>query len=220
MPPTGRVLTPNEWEHVKMIKEFESVVPAPQGSDWWGLVIRPNRLTFVTQNKGEKVYALIRKHWLSNIGWVINDILYTLIPIVIIIVLGLFGVDIPSYVGWRVYTITLALYYSFIFTGVVRNLVNWYFNIYLVTNERLIAYKFNTGTVSKSINETRLDLISDVKGSDAGILAAFFDLGNLTIFTEAERNQIVLSQIPEPTLVRDIIADLAKVAARYAGKSA
>lgn len=218
--PGQRILTPTEWAQLKRMQEVEAAVPSHQGSDFVGMTVRPRKITFANQNRGEKVYLLMRRHWTTNLSWVFNQILYALLPIVAAAVLNLLNINVVEFVGVGLLTIVLIIYYSLIVTSVIRNITNWYFNLYLVTNERLIRFTLNLLAASKSINETRLENISDVKETQAGILSTFFNYGDISVFTEAERNIIKLEEIPYSTLARDIITDLAKVAQKYAGDKA
>src|SRR5690606_17376971 len=103
--------------------------------------------------------------------------------------------------------LSLIIYYSVVYTNILRHLVDWYFNLYIVTNERVVDYQFRT-FASRHVSESDLDSVEDVKESSIGVIPSFFNYGDVSIYSAADKNVIVFHSVPRPTYVRDKIDDL------------
>jgi len=197
--------------------ELDRLVPDNM-SKWFGSIeYRPRSMFFGTQNEGEKVYLLVRRHWIKNLGWIVNNIIYSIAPILILLVLERFNVDI-TFISFKVFFIIVLAYYSIIFTNVLRNFYDWYFDVYIVTNERVLEYEFKP-FVSYKVTEAELGNIEDVEESGKGIVADLFNYGDLIIRTASRHGEIAFDAIPDPTRVRDILMNLVEVIEDYRNAS-
>jgi len=202
-----------ELENLK-ISEFEKVVPAPSGGAWQSVQIRP-KATFATQNPGEKIYILARRHWITNIGWVTRNFIYSLLPFLLLLVLDLFNVKLPMDAeAQRLYFVLILAFYSLIFTNVIRDFFDWYFDPYIITNERILDFTFNPFT-NYTAEEAPLENIETVKQNTKGIIGALFNYGDIIVSTEAFSTVITFEAAANPSRVRDIVSDLAKIARTY-----
>lgn len=205
----------SKWTDIVSKQYLDRVLPVHQRSLLGGIELRPKNVRFATQNKGEKVYILLRRHWITNLGWITNSVLFSLIPLVIYAALTLFSLRPWSWFDARVWVIVLLSYYALIFTYIIRHIIDWYFNMYIVTNERIIDYNLNLATTNLGAIEMGLENIEQVKEENVGIIRATFNYGKISIFSAADKSVIVFDAIPRPTFVRDIISDLAKVVKTY-----
>jgi hypothetical protein len=212
-PVRGRVLTPAEWESEKRNEEFREVVPRTEGSGINGLILRPKSISFATQNRGEQVFMLLRRHWWINIGWITSEAFSASVPVFIYFLADLAGFNLVDILGWKLFATLLLMFYSVIITNTIRHLADWYFNLYLVTNQRVVDFDFHPFT-SSGVSESSLNTIQDVKQKSVGFWASIFNYGDIEIFSAADRNVIKFNYVPNPTLVRDKILDLAEVAGK------
>lgn len=210
-PTNRRVLTPEQWHEVQRMQEFKQVIPKREGRSWSGLLLRPKHVSFATQNHGEQIFILLRRHWSTNLGWIINEIFYSLIPVLLYLGADLIGFNLIESLSGKLFVVMLLIYYSFIFTNSIRHLYDWYYNVYIVTNERVIDYDF-IPFASRAVAETVLTSVQDVKEKSIGFLPSLFNYGEVSIYSAADRNVITFEAVPNPTFVRDKIADLAKIA--------
>ena len=208
--PAPPVMSAQEWEKALKVQRMSQLMPNHVGSGFGGLELRPRNVHFATQNKGEKVFILLRRHFITNFSWFVSNIFYMLSPPIAYVIVHLFDQSVTDFVSLKVITLLIVIYYSLVFTNVLRQFVDWYFNIYIVTDERVINYSF-TPFVSREITELNLQDIEDIKEEDIGILASFFNYGNLSVFTAADQSVIKFHYIPNPALVRDKISDLSKI---------
>jgi len=200
-------------------EELEKVVPA-ELSKWFGSIqYRPRKMKFATQNIGEKIYIIVRMHWIRNLGWILNNIIYALLPFGLIFLIQLVGLakwfetELP-FLTFRIIVILILAYFSIIFTNLLKSFYDWYYDVYIVTNERIVDYIFSpfTGYV---VTEAPLESIQDVEEKSLGFLADLFNYGSVKARTASTTGELSFDFIADPTKVRDIIMDLAKIVKMY-----
>lgn len=211
VPQIPRAANQSEWADIASKDYLDRLLPAHERTILGGLEIRPKNVRFATQNKGEKVYVMLRRHWFTNIGWITNSAVLAVVPLLVFFVDSLFGWKIGQILNSRIWVIILLSYYGLLVTNILRNLIDWYFNMYIVTNERIIDYNVNLTTTNLGAGEMALDNIEEVKERTVGILRSFLNYGDVSVQSAADRSVIVFESVPRPTYVRDIISDLAKV---------
>jgi len=212
--PSTTVLSQKEWGEIAKLQQIDKQVPVHEGSSWVGLELRPKNVRFATQNKGEKIFMLLRRHWVTNTGWVLSLVFYAAIPWIIGFIASLFSIDIVGDFGSKMITLILFFYYSGLFTLFLKNFTFWFYNLYLVTNERIVDYDYKP-FVSRGASEIALENIEDVSEKSIGFIPSMFDYGDVDIYSAAEKSAIIFAQVPKPTLVRDKITDLAEIAKRF-----
>ena len=115
---------------------------------------------------------------------------------------GVFGARQLFYLGlfWLLVTAGYA-FYKFIF---------WYFNVYLVTNERIIDFDFR-GILHKETSFAKLGQIQDVSPKVIGFFGTFFHYGNIFIQTAAERPEFEFHNVAMPEKVAQAILEQARL---------
>lgn len=194
-------------------KELERIVPKQSSKGFGSIEFRPKKMNFATQNPDEKIYVLVRTHWSKNIGWFTSNLIYALLPFLILFLADIFNFSL-SFISFRVYFVIALSYYSLLFTNVLRHFYDWYFDVFIVTNQRVLDYEFKPFT-SYKILEAELESIQDVQEQAAGILADLFGYGDLKIRTASTTGELTFNSIPDPTEVRNILMDLIQVIDQY-----
>jgi hypothetical protein len=197
----------------KQLLEIEKIIPDSKRSSFASLEFRPRHIRFATQNKGEKVYLLIRRHWITNLGWFLQYTFMAILPAIFVYILNVFNISTDLVTPRATFLILLG-YYSIIVTNFFSNFFDWYFDPYILTSERIIGYDFKPFT-SYSITEATLDNIEDVREKSVGPIANLFHFGTIRILTASEKGEILFEAVPNPTEVRDIIADVANIYKKY-----
>jgi len=194
-------------------QELDAAVPKTT-SKWFGSIqYRPKRMKFATQDIDEKIYVLVRMHWIRNIGWIINNIFYALIPFIAIIILQVLNISL-EFLSFRVFIIILLAYYSIIFSNVIKNFYDWYYDIYIVTNHMVLDYTFSPFQ-GYTVTEAPLRSLEDVEEMSLGFLADIFNYGSIKVRTASNAGELSFDYIADPTRVRDVIMDLVKIIKRY-----
>lgn len=192
--------------------EMDRIIPERKGWGFSSIQLKPVA-KFDGQNPDERIYILARRHWLKNLGWITSTIFYSLMPIIFAIVFNIFSPQLPEF-SLKLYLLIILAYYSFVFTNAFKNFIDWYFDTYLVTNERVIDFNLKTFS-SYSVDEIPLENIESVKQISAGVTSSFFNYGNVDIATDRDQGVIHFFYVSNPTRVRDIISDLARIARTF-----
>lgn len=165
---------------------------------------QPANVYFEFQEKGEKIILLLRAHLVTLIPSVVVTFTLLVGPLFIGPVANLLGVDLASifsatqlfFVGLFWYLVSAGYaFYKFIF---------WYFNVYLLTNERIIDFDFR-GILHKETSFAKLNQIQDVSPKVIGFFGTFFHYGNVFIQTAAERPEFEFHNVAMPEKVAQAI---------------
>lgn len=168
----------------------------------------PEGVRFETQQEEEKVVIFMREHFVLNFPWIFSTILLLAAPFGIIPFVLKFFTFLPQ-LPPQYYLVATIFWYLATFGYALMNFIRWYYNIYIVTTERIIDIDF-VQLLYKKFSEARLANIEDVTYTSSGFLAAFLNYGNVTIQTAAETEQFEFTAIPNPAEVVKIIGTLVK----------
>lgn len=165
------------------------------------LAYKPSTISFENQRKKEEIILLMRRHWITNIGWLLLTLLLLLLPLVFPF-LSFLNI-LPA----RYRFLLTLVWYLLTFAFFLENFLNWYFNVYIVTNQRLIDVDFYS-LVYKEVSDTPLENIQDMTYSMGGLIRALFNYGDILIQTAAEKQQFEFQAIPKPAWVVEKINQL------------
>lgn len=182
-----------------------------------GIALEPKNMTFSSQNPNEKIFVYLRRHWIENISWIFRNFTYSFIPFVLYFLLEFLGIDL-SVLSEQIQLVILLAFYSVIITNIFRDFFDWFFDIYIITNERIVNYHFKPFSNYK-VKEAMLQSIDSIKETSGGVVSNLFGYGDLIMTIDGPNDQFTFQRIPNASTVRDIIADLAKIAKKYYGVS-
>lgn len=163
------------------------------------LCVRP-QVTFESQKVGEEVILVLRRHPITQIGWILN----TLFLLIILIFINMFLAQIFALNQIIVFN---AFAFVLIFSYVWINTLLWLFNVGIVTNMRILDIDlFNV--LYKEVTATKVDHVTDVTSKIGGYFGSLFQFGLVQVKTEGFTQNIEFDEIPRPTDVVHIINDL------------
>jgi hypothetical protein len=162
----------------------------------------PERVKFETKEEDEKVVLLLRQHPIVNVPWILLVIAMIFVPI-IVGALGILSSLPPGFglivnMSWYLLTMAIAM----------ENFLNWFFNVYIVTNTRVVDIDF-VNLIYKNVSDANLDKIQDVSYNMGGVVRTVFNFGDVVIQTAAEIEQFDFMAVPNPAKVAKVIQDLA-----------
>ena len=190
-------------------EKINKILPEKKEGVISSVIIKPDKLEFETQNPDEKVFILLRRHYITNLGWILSSAFFALLPVIISGLLAFFEVDLLSTFNIKesYVAVVLLLWYLFVVTSSFMKFLDWYFNIYIITNERILDFDFNPFAYHK-ISEASLDSIEDATQESIGMLPMFFNYGDVYIQTAGQRREFDFTSVSSPSWVRDKIMDL------------
>jgi hypothetical protein len=172
----------------------------------------PDGLRFGTQQENEAVLFLLREHWITNVGWLMMSLILLVTPLFIFPLIMNNGV-IPANTPPTFIAVFVLGWYLMTFSYILLNFLHWYFNVWIVTDERIIDIEF-VNILSKQFAETRISKIEDVTTRTGGFIRSLFDYGDIVVQTAATQVVFIFTAIPYPDRVVRVINDLMEKAER------
>lgn len=161
----------------------------------------PPHVRFSTQASQEVVLLLLRQHPVTQLGWIIVALIAGFIPLLFT------SVDFFELLPMSYRIGIVALWYLGLFGFIFESFIKWFYNVYVITDERIVDIDFHSLTF-RDISAAAIDKIEDTTASTAGLLSALFDYGTVSIQTAAEKREFEFEGIPHPSKVTSIINDL------------
>lgn len=188
----------------KVIKKVieRNFLPPKKGHFLSSLVVLPSKnVRFETQEPEEEILMILRAHWITNIPWVFIALVLLLAPLVLryFPLLNSFPV--------RFQLVFVICWYLILLMYVFERFLSWFFNMAIITDERIVDVDFINLTVKK-VSDADLDKIQDVTYTNSGAFGAIFNYGDVLVQTAAEVTEFVFDDVPHPAEVAKILQRL------------
>lgn len=168
----------------------------------------PIGVHFQTQKTGEVVILFLRSHFITNFGWIIISLIFAMLPMIALGLLPTFGINLfSSVVISRFITIYILLYYLMLFSYIFISFLHWFYNVFIVTSERVIDIDYSD-IVVHNIAVTSLSHVQDVNYTQSGFIPTFFNYGDLFVQTAGNEKNFEAYSVPKPREATHIIGDL------------
>ncbi len=171
-----------------------------QGSSFLGSLQPRPSVRFDVQHRDEEVLLLIRKHPVTQIPWLLNAIGIVLIVIILNFVVSTI-LNVTEILFLNVFGFVLVYFYVWI------NFLKWYFNVGLVTNERVLDIDFKN-VLYKEENIARLENVEQMSSKKIGYIGSIFNYGDVHVETAGAEVNIEFLRVPNPSAIVKFITDL------------
>jgi uncharacterized membrane protein YdbT with pleckstrin-like domain len=161
----------------------------------------PDHIKFIGADKEERIVLLLRRHPITNIKWLFMALLLLLTPFVLSFFPEL------AFLPANYQLIALLFWYLITLAFVLEKFLSWFFNVYIVTDERVFDVDF-INLVYREITDANIDQIQDVTVRVGSVIRTMFDYGDLIIQTAAEIPQIEFDAVPHPDRVAQVLREL------------
>ncbi len=161
----------------------------------------PDKLKFETQESTEEIVILLRQHMITNFKWIVLVLAMSVIPIFLPFK------NIFPMMPVRFVLMTNIIWYLLILAITLENFLSWYFNVNIITDERIIDVDFYS-LIYKRISEAKIDNVEDVSYSQGGFLQAIFNFGTVNIQTAAEIPELEFENVPNPARIAKVLNQL------------
>lgn len=168
--------------------------------------VHPKHIHFETQEKEEHIVLFLRQHIIVNLPWLaIAAVLLSAPTLAFPFLFGFtrFSFAIPA--GYLI--VGTLFWYLMTFGFILANFIGWFFNIYIITDRRVVDIDF-LYLLYKQFSEAELSKIQDISYTTGGILATMFNYGNVSIETAGEMPNFEFDNIPHPEKVVSTIRSL------------
>lgn len=161
----------------------------------------PDLVKFVGADEKEKVVLLLRRHVITNLKWIIVSLLLFSTPLVLL----MFG--FLSFISGELLFVGLMFWYLITFAFTFEQFLNWFFNVYIITDERVFDVDF-VNLVYREMTDANLDQIQDVTVKVGSVIRTVFDYGDVLIQTASEVPEIDFEAVPHPDRVAQVLREL------------
>jgi len=189
-----------EKQKEKLKKELDEIL-AGSSRFFSAFTPKPRDLRFETQEKKEKIVLLLRRHPITNVPWVLLVILLVFAPFFIKALVSL------DFIPGNYQFILFLCWYLFTFAFAFEKFLTWFFNVSILTDERVIDIDFPT-LLYRDITEAKIDKIQDVNIKTGGYIRSLFNFGDVLIQTAGAVPEICFEAVPDPQRVSQVINQL------------
>ncbi len=154
-------------------------------------------MRFPGQHEGEKIEFLVRKHWIMDVKIAVVVLMLCIIP-AMILVSAIFAYWPDFFSGGRtILTLIFLVYLMYAFLIIYIKWLNEELDLIIITNKRVINLDQVT-FMERTVSESNLNQIQDVKGIEKGVLSNLLHYGNLEIHTASHKRVFFIENIPNP----------------------
>jgi hypothetical protein len=169
-------------------------------------VEKPQGITFNGQQSSEDILVFLRRHFITNVPWIILTFLLLFVPFIVNFILQTINFTFP-FLSNSFILLLLIFYYLLVFGYAFANFVSWFYNIGIITQKRIININF---AYLSQIN-VAVSFVSEIEEAtffQPGIFASFFDFGSVHARLLAGKDDFVFTNIPHPVRVSNILSQL------------
>lgn len=164
-------------------------------------------VSFKDQEEGEVVFLLLRRHFSTNVPWILVAFLLFLLPLIFLLSPYKSMFPFLEVVPNRFLFFIIVSWYQFLLIFILISFSGWFFNIDLVTDKRILDIDY-WGFLYFNVSETPLSNIQDVTYNISGLPQTFLNYGNIFIQTAGTASNFDFVDVPNPAAVHDLITDL------------
>lgn len=164
-------------------------------------IYHPRDVNFANKDSEEEIILILRKHQITNIKWMLIAVLMLFAPSV----LSVF--PLLDFLPERFKFIGVVIWYLITTAFVFEKFLTWYFNVNIITDERVFDVDFAHLTY-REMTDANIDQIQDVTVRMGSVIRTVSNYGDVIIQTAAEIPQIEFTGIPQPDRVAKILRDL------------
>ena len=193
-PELGGHRDPREYSEVlKQMRQNNRVMSA--------FLVRPEGVSVEIQDEDEQILLLVREHFITNMPWIGFAIFLGLLP-GLFTLMPLWGV-LPA----RFQIFGMLMWGMLVLTVVIEGFLSWYFDVFVVTNKRVVDVDFRN-LIYKNITSATIEHIQDVTYNVGGPLASLLDYGSVLVQTASGVPMIEIPNTPHPAKVAKLIDEM------------
>jgi uncharacterized membrane protein YdbT with pleckstrin-like domain len=186
---------------MKFRQKIYELIQGKTTSPLSSFLARPKVFTFDTRDDEEEIILVLRRHWFTNVKWIIICLFMLLAPFL------LSFIPLLSFFPGRYQTVFVLFWYLVTFAIAFESFLSWYFNVFIITEERVIDIDFYN-MLSKKFSEAKISMIQDVTSTQGGVSQTIFNYGTVLIQTASEIPVIRVELVPNPGLVIKVLQQM------------
>lgn len=165
----------------------------------------PHGVTFANQKTHEEVILFLRAHLITNFLWFVIFIFLLFVPLFYFIIFKNFPSPL-SFIPEKFNYFFVVFYYLLVFAYALFNFLNWFYNIFLITNLGVVDIDYSD-LLYHDVAFTNFNLVEDVNYTKIGFFSSLFNYGDVFIQTAGGRENLEGLGVPNPARAAHIISD-------------
>jgi hypothetical protein len=161
----------------------------------------PHNVEFINEEPGEEVVLLVRRHLITNAGWILLVIAMAFAP------LAIKFFPLLDFLPLRFQLVSILFWYLLILAIAIQGFLGWFFSVNIVTNKRVIDVDF-VNLIYRKITDAEISHIEDATVEMGSVVRTLFDYGDIVIQTAAEIPEVTFDAVPHPDRIDKILSDL------------
>lgn len=157
----------------------------------------------------ENILLYVRKHWFILALRVFSLFIIAILPPIFGYgILTLTALPLPEMLHAGHFTAFYSCWLILIWISLFSIWTNYYLDIWIVTNKRLIAID-QQHFFSRSIASFRLERMQDILTDVSGIIPTFLDYGTIEIQTAGSEERFTVHGVPSPSEIKSVMLESA-----------
>ncbi|MFA6250848.1 MAG: PH domain-containing protein [Candidatus Shapirobacteria bacterium] len=194
-------LPPSHSANLRFRQKIYELIKGKTASPLSAFLARPKVFTFQAREDSEEIILVLRRHWFTNLHWIVTAILMSLAPAF------LQYFPILDFFPANYQFIFILFWYIITFAIAFEHFLSWYFNVFIITEERVVDIDMYNLLYTK-FSEAKLSMIQDVTATQGGVSQTVLNYGTVLIQTASEIPVIKIERIPNPHLVVQILQQM------------
>jgi len=171
------------------------------------IIQKPEKVSYEGRDKDEQILYIVRKSKIIIIWRLMLFVLAFITPFFLVPVVIKFNISNNFILkGEFIVTVTI-LWYLLCFGYLLMSFINWYFNVFIITNKKIVDIDVN-GLLYKNVSEASLRNIEDVTSIVKGTFGVMFNIGEVALQTAGEKREFEFTMVDNPSYIRDLVSDL------------
>jgi len=154
-----------------------------------------SRRNFPNQKPNEHVLMFLHRHWIAVFRIIAMTVFFASFPVITYIGLNNYSAVFENDIAVAFFIIFSSSFYLFVILFAFSNFVDYYLDVWIVTNERVINIE-QKGLFAREISEKELGQMQDITSDVDGFWATILSYGDVYIQTAAEKERFVFKEIP------------------------
>jgi len=160
----------------------------------------------VVSRPGEQIEKVYRRHWANFLPYIFMT-LAMFIPVFLVPWLLDSVGFISSATDQQYLNMIVGSYVLFIWSFLVMSWVNYYYDIFIVTNERILDAELKT-FFTREVGELNLARLQNVEVKIVGFLETLLRFGDVHIRTAGQHPDFVFDKVPHPSVIANELLEI------------
>jgi hypothetical protein len=186
--------------------EEQTIITSPIGP-FSSFKVRPKGIHFHEQDEDEQVLLALRKHFVTNIPWILFGTILLALPCFLFYLFTFTNLLQRFIIPSQMLIVLTLAYYLLTLCYLFVSYITWYYNTDLITDKKVVDINFQD-IIYHDVAMTKLNLIEDVHYVQSGFFASVFGYGDVAVETAGKTLTFRFESVPNPERIVNLVENL------------